>query len=387
MYKKRCVKLLKGQLKSLEKYPLELDDNVTDKPIVIFGPDGTNKNQLRLYAYGGDIGLVPLGKKAKYELAKDKKYANYICTETDRKEMDEKDIKAEAPEWLTKQKVVIDELKDTINTPRKLLLSCYNKNKSKEELLKAEKDNDYYLPLILAAQIKKWTKKDGKTKKERRVQCEIAKIYQKKCGKRDGKDFIVTDIEFKFPLTPKRCKEKGKGTDSKPDFVVFDGYSFGLIELKYNGEGYSDNNDLNVHFNDFYDLIYDETDEIRWEKYGECLRRLAILLKLGVLGTDENRKKWLECLKKQRKFYKLNKNGSFRNELFWFGFYFVGGKKKANNRIKSRLIEDEEINCKLKAIKVYAGYCEKVKEEDYIFNLDKVIEADNKEDLFTSNYP
>ena len=161
MYKKRCVELLKGQLKSLEEYPLELGENVTDKPIVIFGPDGTNKNQLRLYAYGGDIGLVPLDNKAKYKLAKDKKYANYICIKTDRKEMEEKEIKAEAPEWLTKQKVIIDKLKDAkdaISTPRKLLLSCYNKNKSKEELLKAEKDNNYYLPLILAAQIKKWTK-------------------------------------------------------------------------------------------------------------------------------------------------------------------------------------------------------------------------------------
>ena len=400
------VEELKTFIKALESYPLQINGK-EERPIIILGPEGSSKNKLRVYAYGGDVGKIPINKLGRdYKLPKtknakngkkEKGYAKYIRSGEGYKNEHGQTFKV--PDWLISNSAVKQALKyKSINDEEELLKSCIDENNQVKikEYLKAD-ENNYYLPLILAAQYNRWTKYDGEIT-ERRIQCEIVKKYQKECGSIKGRDFIVTDIEYKFPLTKERSDEKRKkkgdnisnlkGMSSKPDFIVFDGESFGLVELKYNGEGYSDNNDLDVHFLDFYDLLRTVEDKEKWKKqwaaYGECLRRLKILLDLDVLVENkEERKKWLKKYGNQQKYYEENKDEKFDHSLFWCGFYFIGGKETANNKIKSCLWRNKDINKKLNEIKVYAGYCDKYERD---FNLDKLIvaqkETEEEKDLF-----
>ena len=174
------------------------------------------------------------------------------------------------------------------------------------------------------------------------MQCEIVKEFQKRCGNK-GEDLLyITDMEFDFALTKNRQEEKGSGAASKPDFVVFDGESFGLVEFKYNGQGYGNNNDLDVHFLDFYNLMYEATDEERWAKYKECIKRAEILVELEVLGNSESTRNILKNkLKKQNEYCENKRNGKFDEKLFWCGFYFVEGLKTAQSRIKLKLLTEK----------------------------------------------
>ncbi len=384
MNNEQFIKKVKDRVKALDNYTLEPYGGNSDKHIVILGPDGTNTEHLRLYAYGGDIGLMPLTKEREYSLSRNINYAKYIREGYE----DGNGQIYNVPVWLKNNKAVKKEMANKKITEEGLLDEClkYKEQKKINDCL-TPSENNFYLPLILAAQYNKWTKKDDE-KKERKVQCEMVKKFQKDCGKTIDREFVVTDMEFKFQLTDERCKEKskGEGSFSKPDFVVFDGKAFGLIELKYNGQGYDENNDLDVHFLDFYDLVNDAKNNAKWDAYGECLKRLKILLDLEVIGkNDVERKKWLDYYSRQKKFYDDNQNNSFENELFWVGFYFVGGRRKANNRIKFRLLRNRKINdiLRLETLRVYAGYCEK---DERIFNLNKVIvakkETEEVKDLF-----
>ncbi|MBR6307108.1 MAG: hypothetical protein IKR39_00700 [Lachnospiraceae bacterium] len=294
-------------LKKLNDYEIIIGGK-KQRPIVIMPPDGSNQEHFRVYAYGGQIGRVPFDIKKWYHLASDKKYSEYSSDKS----------------------------------ALKNILSNRSYEDRKDYLVGKKRDS--YLRLILEASRKKFTGKAG-LKGERLVQHEIAKHYQNAFGNKDGKNLIITDIELDIPISDKRALEKGirihskdgkrkKGKASKPDFVMFDGTQFGIVELKYLGKSMDTRtaNSLDWHYLDFYSSINECGKEKTREIYGTCLRRLKELIdaeiidhewdtKWKILDDEYTKNKEMDCSKK-----------------FWFGFLFVGGDKKVvHNRMESQL--------------------------------------------------
>ena len=358
-------------------------DETEEKPIIIMGPDGSkNKNKLRIYAYGGQIGAIPTldaHPSSEFGLA-DKGYAKF-ASRIEWK--DEKDHKHKAPNWIEKNmplipanlgKKVINSNEDKYEKNLEHILNARNdeelfKNnnseqvdikKRNEEIYNRKEYRDLYLTLILAATQCKFTKSDA-TKGERWIQHNIAKEYTSECGVIDGKPFIITDLEFDLPLTKERVKEKKKHNEednidaesngkSKPDFVVFDGESFGFVELKYNADSMkrNSNNSLESHFLDFYNVMREYEGNLWKEVYEKCLSRLKCLLDYGVIPKEMTYKdkviNWEDLYKKCLDYCNDKKdNSEFEDSRLWCGFMFVDGSYDSEEENRQKTYVKTEI--------------------------------------------
>ncbi len=342
-----------NSVKKLNDYKIIVDGK-EEKPIVIMPPDGSNQNELRVYAYGGDIGRIPICSSSRYSLARDKEYCKYLKSDgynNNRKRSSFYPF----PKWLNKLPYKKpDDLQDY--DEEEILKRLLNSPDKKEELVGNKAD--YYLPLILAASRSRFTSKNKKDyiKQEKWAQHEIAKRFQQNAGIKNGRPLIITDMEYDIPLSESRSNEKairkkgpGKGKASKPDFVMFDGESFGIVEFKYMGDSMKryGENALDWHYLDFYSAV--KTDkETTLNKYKECLERLNTLLNCHIILPDDEkiRNYFIEKCNNglnwcEQAIMKMSHGESeYVNvgNLFWFGFLFVGGKDDVTKCIGEQLI-------------------------------------------------
>ncbi len=363
----------KELVERLVNYEVTIDGK-KEKPIVVMAPDGTDETSLRLYAFGGNIGRIPYFKNGEYQTA-DKAYAKYIRFPNYTINYNKVSHKYDFPDWL--KDYPIEEKKS-----EELLKEYSEKRGSIEELKKCfDTDSDsLYLPLILGAAGNRFTcKKKGYVgkKMERWKQHEIAKYYMEHTSKGGS---IITDLEFEIPISAARMEEKAfrsKNKDkekkektqkqkgaSKPDFVIFDGERFGIVEFKYLGQSMETHsaNSLDWHLLDFYDAVGNEAHN-HIDLYNKCLDRLECLLECGVILPSDKKKQTevRDSLEKCRENARSDKD---IKDLFWFGFLFVGGNKTSINKlIKSQLIESKlPKNCVGKTLIVEKKAIETVKE-------------------------
>ncbi len=387
-------KEISGYLKYLNDYEICIDGENT-KPILIMPPDGSNPNHFRIYAFGGDIGRVPIRADGVFKLAKDSEYSKYL-NRNDYHNGNEQVF--HFPTWLdTLPYIKPTEKKDRSEQEiLNWLLKC--KDVSKKEILVGNYSK-YYLPLILAASKNRFIKKKG-CKYERWVQQEIAKRYQQITGIKNTRSLIISDIEYDIPISDKRKIQKAmrsksdSGKASKPDFVMFDGESFGIVEFKYLGKSMDirTSNALDWHYLDFYSAIKETGDAITLEKYKECLDRLELMLDSEIIFPDDKdqRKVWINYVENARnKYMDLSKKTASGEtidpkKLFWFGFLFVGGKEIVVKGIKQQLLTvtdskskaadtvqrersiSEDVMKKIgnNEIELYCQYCDENEKED-----------------------
>lgn len=266
------------------------DGRVTKKPIVILGPDGTNRNMLRVYAYGGLIGRIAAEEKrddshhlasldyAKYLEEADAEYVQYMFKKyPDMEKMPEK-----SPG---------EKLSGRLHT----ILEQNNADKS-GMLFEAE-----YLDLILKAAKIRFTGKQTGKPQERKIEAAIVKKHMRK-ETEDG--WCIIDAEYDT-----RKGTKTEGAD-KPDLVVYDRQKgFGFIELKY--ENNSTENKCK-HYQAVHNMIENTGCE---EIIKELKRRCRFLADYELVN---------------REFFDCMENDS--HSCLWQGFLFVGGNKSDSVR-------------------------------------------------------
>ena len=332
--------VVKEKLKKLINYTVTIDGK-EERPIVIMAPDGSDENSLRIYAFDGNIGRIPLTEEGKYQLA-DKGYSKYITYPKYPIINKNTSHIYEFPNWLGQFKQE-DKCKEELEEYLR---------KEKGELREYFDVDSLYLPLILAASRNRFTCKNKDnygTKMERWKQQEIAKYFMEHSSEKGS---IITDLEFDIPISDERKKVKAVRADtedmqkmkgaSKPDFVIFDGQRFGIVEFKYLGQSMKthSSNSLDWHLLDFYDAFENDAHD-RIELYNKCLDRLKCLLDYGVIFPDDSdkRKEFETKMNSCRRAANSGKEKELK-DLFWFGFLFVGGKKSTiKNNIRNQLIE------------------------------------------------
>lgn len=295
--------------------------------IVIVGPDGNRENpntKLRVYAHGGCIGKIPIGQGdyelvGKYKPTKADKYpytyAKYLSkgfTDGHGNQIVNTGIDKLEKEF---SEYLVDgvELQDYfVNT------FCEADSSLKEKYIV----DSNYLKLALTASYNKM-RNDGDDPGERKIQTRIAKNQIKSMP---GESLLVTDIEYKMRLSDNRPKKKsGKNKHhGKADFVVFDGESIGLVELKYNNKSMEQGseNSLYEHMLDFYDVITFSPEDI----IKECIRRIKVMAKHGVICDD-----WNNYI---RKFEEKAEKNAYK-DMIWCGFVFANFDASEEDSIKS----------------------------------------------------
>lgn len=223
--------------------------------IAIVPPCMGDKNKLRVYAYGGEIGRIATTHKSKCT-ALSEAYIKYL--ENDKEQ--------------TKLKTIIDSYeKDTLlKTPQYIELA------------------------VRAAKIRYG-------EKERRIENDILKRYM--CPQ-NSRNWCAVDMEF-FPSAELKI---GKG---KPDIIVLDFQlnQLGMIELKYKNESMQN---MNKHFSDFMGVCNDTEKSKHFNR--EIRRRIGFLQEYILPEPNARIKHYLDSTEEK--------------SPVWFGFLFVGGKKK-----------------------------------------------------------
>lgn len=241
-------------------------------PVVIVGPSGTKgeEEMLRMYAYGGRIGTIPMGT-GKYGLL-DRKYKNHLSNPQDAEKL---------------EKMFQEE--------------------DKKGLIFSEA----YLELAVKATKAKFTKAKskpgGKSLKERNIQTQIVKQYMA-----EGTGWRVIDMEFRVP------KQEEMEKHSQVDIVVFDEEKgFGLIELKYNNEN-CDN--LDEHCNDYNKICSDR--KISEKNEAELIRRAEYLANYKLIDS-----------RYYEKMMEIKNSGSAIGFWYGF-LFVGGGKNRSADLVK-----------------------------------------------------
>ena len=271
----------------LEKIVSKLNKN---KHVIIVGPR-YNEKKYRVYAYGGCIGKFPLEKSKGYCELANQEYCEYLNPQ------DKMDLEA---------------------------LLSKNFIESNEILI-----NNKYLKLILSAAQKRYSIIPG-CPKERYMQTEIAK-HLMNVERKEKNPFIITDIEFTFPQN-----KKNKKNIYKPDFIAFNGSSIILIEFKYNGNSIGGKNGIIKHFNDFKNLMENDTDKefllSESQKRIKCLAEINKTLREWLPDNFElkkneisfaflfvgERENTIKAIKNEFKKVDSNMRNDFKNTLCWF---------------------------------------------------------------------
>ena len=352
-----------------------------EKPFVVVGPEGANKDFLRIYAYGGKVGYISTEKKDSKLCSAD--YTDFLKE----KHINLKKQEFNAPQW------VLDKYEKHISKSiiegglKASFESLINHSNNDETSDKHEGDtNDavlksiQYIDYVMAAAQNRWKKKNSDiNESERRIQTNLVKSFRKSNYIKGA--IIVTDMEFNIAMPEtevvrKEDKDKKKRIYKKPDLIVFDGTSFGLVELKYNGESLDN---LGTHYLDFCNWLAEANDPIRendeywyrkaekskeevkeainktrWNILNECLFRAKSLCNQGLI-----RKEWKKCFDSISDKYKIqldSKKGEFPKQLLWCGFYFVGGDK---DKIEEEIIKQLSNKIHVSNIKPRFEYCDK----------------------------
>lgn len=326
-----------------EKYSLLYDINLIDKPVMIIGPEWGHEEELRVWAYGGSIAVISLedgkislcDKKAKLSDGQKQKnalseksyysYGRYLINGF----KDGKDHVFYLQDELKKKYIAAD-----VYSVYSELICAHNRKKDDKEQLDKE-----LLDLSVFAAYSRYLNRptDGGEPlyaQEKSMQCVIAKnsMANSQYDKKE-KSMVVVDVEFHL--------NANKSTGPRADFVVFDGKAFGLIEFKYLGLSMDgSDNSLEKHYTDFQIAAMPENAEKLVE---ELIRRMDMLIDYGVIDQS-----WNVPLKS---FSESFGNNGYRNDMLWFGFYFVGDKSDIPGHVNG-IVEDRVI----KQIKDHSAY-------------------------------
>lgn len=327
-------------IKSIHSYNAGCIGKPQEQPLVVVGPSGGKEN-LRIYCYGGAGGCLDV-------------------TEIEGSSEDEEVHKLTQEEYTEKHELVKKEYNhflrrfyedghNNVYTLNKTLRSSkyykevlknvpyecrmeegkipYIPGLDEDFLLELDKGSETiyreilhrggkrvkYLDYVIAATENKFmnssSEKNDKSMGERKVQTRIVKKYMQ-ASKTQTDGYIVTDMEYRIALSGEQA--------SKPDLIVFDGTSIGLVEVKYAGESMELNakNSLKEHYEDFYDIIYSGIIDTR-EVARECWRRMDVLKKYKLINKDW----WKQIDELKTKIDTIEDISS----LFWMGFLFVEG--------------------------------------------------------------
>ncbi len=279
---------------------------IKENPIIIVGPSGSEPDKFRVYANGGQIGAIPINENNKEVSLADSDYKNYLKKEY---ENGHEHI-YHCPTWLRNKYPKIEEFDKEFENIKKA---------KKDEKIKIMKDGSY-LDIMVAATENRFHKHEENVDCERFVQTEIAKkLMQRKSG------FVVTDIEYCFSSKVNEDNEH----KCKPDIIVFDGKSFGLIELKFNGNSCTSSSNgagLAKHFKDFYWLVNEaDSKTTKHDAFDECIKRKNLLASYKIIAD-----KWKD------------KNPEFdEKSSFWFGFLFVDDDERNScDKIKDTITKE-----------------------------------------------
>lgn len=349
-----------------------------EKPVIVVGPaednvkktlddEGCKNALLRIYSYGGKLGGIKLNET--------ENTANLIGSDYLENHLLKKDDLTKYSESELNQ---VDAWKKQID---KILLQREQKSKKKSKtkvILSGKRDEIFYGDSLKLAVRSTWLwgQKDSEAEsKERNEQTRVIKHHIGPLAEYVGK-YVPTDMEYKLPIPQTGLIKNSlhiakirKNNDidngdytknrKKPDFIVFDGKSFGLVEMKYNGASMemSQANSLREHFLDFVSIIAppqsllrkedlvganneniwykyaNKTKEeqeaaiykVQWEVLHECLYRALCISKVGLLSED--------CIKKLNELVKwyneqdTSKPFPYEKGLLWCGFYFMNGPK------------------------------------------------------------
>ena len=257
------------------------------KPIVIVGPDFTDKNKLRVYVNGGLLGKVYIGNRAN-----------------------------------VRSELIDEEYDNSFLKTGKLnkLIEYAKKNSLENEVIVSPE----YLEMAIKAIENKFAKKSRNIKttedneKERHVEARIVKKYMN-----TTKNWAIVDMEVQFPKSYFENVEFSAGTTKAPrfDLVVINEKGLGIIELKVNNE----NCDNMLSHYEHMTYVHDNPENFS----KEFERRIEILGKYELIS---------------QKTFQQYKNLLKQGELpLWCGFLFIGGGKEGAQQIAKKLDGKEKV--------------------------------------------
>lgn len=285
---------LKETVKMLLDYKYNDND---DKPIAIVGPDGSNEDELRVYAFGGLIGLVRISD-GEFIIRKDDDYDTYL--------------KAEEYDYGSYRKKRKNDLS--------VLIKIYGEKDYIEEFHSIKSGSKQinikvYLDYIVTAAYNRHRRCDPVTKQyepytpsEKVEQCKITHRFM---GNGQKRGWCICDFEYQDNTYRTKSQIGGR-----IDLVVYDykRKQFGLIELKLTNDS---TNNIEKHYNDSKKLINNKS------VINNIKKRCISLEKAGLIDAIGNNKE----------------------DEMWFGFLFVGDCQKTSAKLidnRSEVFADKE---------------------------------------------
>lgn len=322
--------------------------------VIILGPTEQDKNRLRVYINGGDIGRISVKDKISHKILGNREYLKYLFNKEDKDKVERfiKEAEGKGEDSRYKGEILCD--------PEYIV--CMKKA-TNSKFHKCNKNNNYQL-----------------VKCERLI--ETSMISQQ--GKVENKNgnLLIYDMEYaiKLPTRPNKRNSK-KVKIAKPDFIVFDGENIGIVELKYNSENMTNENSIGEHYEDFMDFIWNGTEDKKWKIVGESITRLKCLKEYGLID-----KSWYEKIEDLDKWYTKYSVGDFDADRVWVGFYFVEGPRKrkygqknyVEKEICKQLLEPMKNEKKKNHnTKVLYGYWKDDRNLKMVFDKEIVLDGDN----------
>ncbi len=260
--------------KSLIKQILDSSED-----IVIMAPS-YGKNAYRLYANGGVIcNLTPTANGYKFSGLDINYERNYLSKQ--------KEYDKSLP-------VLIQELK-------------------KNDLSELTPELEKYLSLAV------WATELKFNGDERQYQTKLTAISGKNCKYcPDEKQWLIVDMEYTSPQSISNQTRNGEPIYYSPDYTIFDGSSFGIVELKCNGKS-TDN--FKKHSENFNALVSNNGREY----IEHFISRFRALIEIGAVSAE-----YEKVLDEFEKNY-LTKA---IEDIVWIGFLFVDTEGEMDHKSK-----------------------------------------------------
>lgn len=166
---------------------------------------------------------------------------------------------------------------------------------------------------------------------ERQYQTKLTAISEKNCKYcPDEKQWLIVDMEYTSPKKISNQTKKGAPKNYKPDYTVFDGKSFGIVELKCNGKS---TKNFRKHCEDFNALVSNNGREY----IEHFISRFRALIEIGAVDAE-----YEKALDEFEKTY-LTKA---IEDIIWIGFLFADteGKRGHNIAYCNRINEIKDID-------------------------------------------
>ena len=278
---------VKAICKELLDYEVnEEKTNKTNKPIIIVGPDCTDKNKLRVYVNGGLLGKVYAGTHPKGK------------TELMNEDYDDYFPKTGALRKLIKGANEKGIQNDTLTSPKYLQMGI----QAIEERFKKTRE----------------AKEEGDNENERRVESRIVKKYMNTTA-----DWAVVDMEVEFSSKMFPNAKFSPETTKAPrfDLVVIDECGIGIVELKVNNENCTNMTSHYEHME--YVLTHPKIF------HDEFVRRIELLKEFELISE-----------KTASSFDDLLQQGDIP---IWCGFLFIGGGLEGAQKIAKVLEKKDRI--------------------------------------------